>query len=118
MQGADRYVFMLFLLSFGFTSATSHYTSHNFIHLGFKATHELLRGEVSQYPISTKIKSKQGPHPTSIRSDGVHYSLMLKRATVGLDLSQEPLLDNAAVARKAKCDTANHCLNKQQNSSA
>lgn len=67
--------------------------------------------------MSTQTKSKQGPHLTSIRSNGVHYGLVLKRATVGLDLSQESVLDNAAVPRKAKCDTANHCLNKQQNSS-
>lgn len=68
-------------------------------------------------PVSTQTKSKQGPHLTSIRSNGIHYGLVLKRATVGLDLSQESVLNNAAVPRKAKCDTANHCLNKQQNSS-
>lgn len=37
----------------------------------------------------------------------MHYDPVLRRATVGQDLSQEPLLDNAAVTRKAKCKTAN-----------
>lgn len=55
---------------------------------------------------------------TSFRRNAVRYNPVLQRATAGQHLSQEPLLDNAAMPRKAKCNTANHCLNNQQQNSS
>ena len=104
---------MLLSLSFGFASAvTKHNTSRSFINPGFKATRKLQGGEVPPCPEPTKTESKRQPHPTPFRRDVARYGLVLARATAGQDLPQEPLLDNAAMPRKAKCDTANRCLNK------
>lgn len=61
-----------------------------------KPPNKLQGGKVPPCPVHTQIESKLGPHPTPFRK------------------SQEPLLDNAAVLRKAMCNTANHFLNKQQ----